>query len=88
MCPLGKDCPSYIGPRWPSSDTKSIIPMGAKCEFAHTYAELRFKAELVSRKKIMKDFVKALDKRLGGQQDIKPWNPGGGIFTECIGCGE
>ena len=35
--------------------------MGACCEMAHTYAELRFKAELISRRKIMKDFIKSID---------------------------
>ena len=31
MCPLGKDCPSHLKERWPTSDVKSTVPVGAFC---------------------------------------------------------
>lgn len=30
-CPLGKDCPSHLKERWPTSDVKSTVPVGAFC---------------------------------------------------------
>jgi hypothetical protein len=43
MCPLRDQCPDDIRPRWPNNDTKSILPFGTKCPFAHHVFELKFK---------------------------------------------
>jgi hypothetical protein len=56
--------------------------------FAHHQYELKFAMELKAKRRILKDVLKAVDKKLAGDQVKTAWNPGGGTFTDCIGCGE
>ena len=46
MCPLGLNCPSYRGDRWPVSDkNKGINPIGHNCPLAHHPFELYFTSQ-------------------------------------------
>jgi hypothetical protein len=56
--------------------------------FAHHPYELKFAHELRAKNKTLKDVQKKIDSRLSGEIKLKAWNPGGGTFTDCIGCGE
>lgn len=87
MCPLKDQCPDDIRPRWPAAPTKSCMPLGAKCPFAHHVYEIRFKQELMSRQKTLNDMFKTVQSKLAGATSTKPWNPGGATFKDCIGCG-
>jgi len=88
MCPLGKDCPGFIGYRWPNSEIPTIVPLGAGCVFAHTHNELRFKQEIRSRKKMLIKEKNRLLEFFEKNQQTKIWNPAGGVISDCIGCGE
>lgn len=68
MCPLGKECPDYIGYRWPVTEIPTIVPLGATCVFAHTHNELRFKQELKSRENMIKEQIKKFN-YMGQQKD-------------------
>jgi len=101
MCPLGDQCSEDIRPRWPNTNTKTISKFGQKCEYAHHLFELKFelvnfyfipkrisRQEIKAKKKMLNNTLNELNKKL--QSDyVKPaFNPGGGVFTDCIGCGE
>lgn len=88
MCPLGDQCSEDIRPRWPNTNTKTISKFGQKCEYAHHLFELKFEQEIKAKKKMLNNTLNELNKKL--QSDyVKPaFNPGGGVFTDCIGCGE
>jgi len=88
MCPLGDSCSEDIRPRWPNTNIKTISRFGSKCEFAHHVFELKFKNELQAKKKMLNQTLGELTKKLQGDVDKPPFNPGGAVFTGCIGCGE
>jgi tetratricopeptide (TPR) repeat protein len=88
MCPLKDECPEDIRPRWPSSSTKTISKFGKRCEFAHHAFELKFKQELAAKKKMLNKTLEDLNKKLDSDYQRPPFNPGGNVFTDCIGCGE
>jgi len=88
MCPLGDHCSEDIRPRWPNTNTKTISKFGSKCEFAHHVFELKFDKEVKAKKKMLNQTLSELNKKLQGDVEKPPFNPGGGVFTGCIGCGE
>ena len=47
-----------------------------------------FRKEIESKRKMLENTIKNIEKRIENDQIQKSWNPGGGIFTDCIGCGE
>ncbi|KRX08618.1 Cyclic nucleotide-binding protein [Pseudocohnilembus persalinus] len=85
MCPLGKNCPKLTEGRWPQSYISATVPIGAQCEFAHTYAELKFEQELHQKRKLLQNNVKNLQQWKNPKQ--KAWNPAGASFKPCSGCG-
>lgn len=86
MCPLGKKCPRVLAGRWPQSEIQSIVPLGASCEFAHTYAELKFEQELKSKKHMLKNYMKTLGNTKDPKEaTTKSWNPAGPNFMDCHG---
>ena len=50
MCPLGEECPGFVGPRWPTTNIETTKPLGHNCFFAHTYLELKFAKDVVNIK--------------------------------------
>lgn len=88
MCPLGEKCPDYLGPRWPTTDTRTFLPFGAKCPLAHHTSELRFAQEEKVKTKMLKDLKKALDKKLGNEGSKDVFMPGGNSIKGCFGCGK
>ena len=44
--------------------------------------------EVKAKKKMLNQTLSELNKKLQGDVEKPPFNPGGGIFTGCIGCGE
>lgn len=56
--------------------------------FAHHAYELKFASELREKRRILKDVLKKVNEKLSGDTRQAAWNPGGGVFDDCIGCGE
>lgn len=40
MCPLGSECPNLNIGRWPESNVKGTVPLGAKCIYVHNINEI------------------------------------------------
>lgn len=88
MCPLGEECQEDIRPRWPTSNIKTISTFGHKCQFAHHTYELKFKQEVKARKQILENMITRLKQQFHADPKKPAFNPGGAVFSECIGCGE
>jgi hypothetical protein len=88
MCPLGEDCPGFVGPRWPTTNIATTRPLGHNCFFAHTYLELKFKREEFIKEKILKRMHEDLD--YGDEDELKkdPWKPACAKIVDCVGCGK
>ena len=82
-----EDCPGFTGPRWPVSSIKTTKPLGHKCPFAHTYLELKFKAEEDVKKQILKKMYDNVERSVAEEHSKPNWNPAGAKFTDCHGCG-
>lgn len=65
-----------------------VNPIGSECMFAHHAYELKFSQELKEKRRILKDVLKKVNLQLSGDVRKAAWNPGGGTFSDCIGCGE
>lgn len=86
MCPLNKECPYDLRPRWPHSDIKAITPFGLGCHFAHHISELKFEQEIKEKIHLKKQNLKKL---LKDDDPIleKDWEPTGPLLS-CNGCGK
>ncbi|KAL4443101.1 hypothetical protein ABPG74_002168 [Tetrahymena malaccensis] len=89
MCPLKSKCPNAVKDKWPVGNRSNSVPIGADCEYAHTYAELKFINEKKSKLKALNQRISVIQNQLqdASQSDKKSWNPANNIFVKCHGCG-
>ena len=87
MCPLKKECPYDIRPRWPHSDLKANTPFGINCPYAHHISEIKFEDEITERIKLKSKNLAELAKN---KDPINTYNKEfipSGELKDCNGCG-
>ena len=89
MCPLGERCSKVNRSRWPKSSTKSIVPVGNMCLYAHHYSELEFPETMMTKISALNQMKSKLSKNAETDEAAakKPFRPAN-TFKDCSGCGK